>query len=312
MSDLITVENLSKRFGKQQAVDSFSFELKPHEVVAFLGANGSGKTTTLRCLLGIYFADSGEALIKGKKYDSSMNQIIGYLPEERGIYTKAKVRDLFEYFASLRHLHKTVAKKIIDDYLEKVSLAEHQNKQISQLSSGMQQKVQIGITIMHRPEILILDEPFRGLDPVNRQLFLDIFADLNKQHGTSILYSTHVVDEAQKIADRVVMIRTGRRIAYGTVDEVRSAHGSNNIVVEFNGKFNLNSKLFSATVEGKTAELTPAKDINGKTVAAEEIIKELINKGVALKEFKIDRPTLNQVFIQLNKDSLPKMENIRE
>lgn len=288
---VIQIQNLSKSFGSEQAVKNFSIEVGEAEVFAFLGSNGSGKTTTIRCLLGIYTPDAGTALIDGRSYDSSMNSFVGYLPEERGLYTKVAIKDLFYYFGELRGLSRSDVSARMDEYLERVGLGAHKHKKVMQLSSGMQQKVQIGVTILHRPKLLVLDEPFKGLDPLNRQLFIDIFREL-KDKGTTIMYSTHVVDEAQRLADRVVMIKKGERVLYGTVDEVRSSSGSVNIHIEFSGNLPVNPKLYTATSSEHTAELVPAKGVN-----AQEIIKFLVGSGVVLSEFKLDRPSLQEIFI---------------
>lgn len=217
---VIEVKDLTKNFGSERAVDGLSFDVYKGDIFAFLGSNGSGKTTTIRCILDIYQQEKGEALIKGKKFNHSMNSLIGYLPEERGLYIRAKVQDLFMYFAALRDIPKNNAMILTKKYLKRVNLYSHKDKKISQLSSGMQQKVQLGLAMLHNPEVLLLDEPFKGLDPVNRQMYIDLFKELKAQ-GTTILYSTHVIDEAQKLSDRLVIISKGKRKVYGAITDVR-------------------------------------------------------------------------------------------
>lgn len=295
MKPIISIKNLNKTFGHQKVVDDFSIDVYEGDVFAFLGSNGSGKTTTFRCLLGIYAPTSGEVSILDKKYDSSLSCKIGYLPEERGVYTKSKVIDVFNYFAELREIKKEKRKKIIDEYLDRVGLAEHKDKKVSQLSSGMQQKVQIGITIIHRPKILILDEPFKGLDPLNRQLFLDIFEEM-RDEGTIILYSTHVVDEVQRLANRLVMIKEGKRVLYGTINEIRNQFGSKNIIINFEGRLPSNNDLYVMRKEHNMAELTPKDGVDPN-----DILKYLIKENVQLSEFRIDRPSLNDIFIKVAK-----------
>lgn len=293
----ILVQNAVKKFGNQKVLNNFSFELKSGEILAFLGANGAGKTTTIRCLLGIYSANNGTFLVDGAPYTSNRNHLIGYLPEERGIYTKARVDEVLLYFAALRGVSKTDAKLFLDEYLELTDLKDHVKKNVSELSSGMQQKIQIATAVIHKPPILILDEPYKGLDAVNRQLFGDYFKKMNKEYGTAILYSTHVVDEAQKTADRVVMIKNGMRAAYGSINEVRTQFGTNNIHLQFNGDFKMNEKfekLFSARIEHKVAELTPLKGIDPQV-----ILKTLLENHIQITEFKIDRPSLQDIFIKI-------------
>lgn len=227
MSDtIITVQNFSKKFGQTTVISDLSFEVMRGEVFAFLGANGSGKTTTIRTLLGIYEADQGELLINGKKYSQEQSSLLGYLPEERGLYTSSRVLEVLIYFGQLKGLDVKEAKKRALDFLEQVGLLDKQNLHISKLSSGQQQKIQLGITIINRPELLILDEPTKGLDPVNRALFMDILLGLNKQ-GSTIIFSTHQMDEAERIADRLVMIKKGKRALYGDINEVKSSYGNN-------------------------------------------------------------------------------------
>ena len=293
----ISIENFSKSFGNIQAVKNLSFEINDGEVFAFLGTNGSGKTTTIRCLLKIYQADEGKLLINGKEFSEELNNVIGYLPEERGLYRDVSVIDILTYTARLRGMESDEALKKSLDYLELVGLIDHKDKEISQLSSGMQQKVQLGTALIHNPEVLILDEPFKGLDPVNRQLFVDILTERGKR-GTTILYSTHVIDEAQKMADRLLIINNGTRIEYGTVNEVRERHGSKNIYVEFADKApKKETSLYTSVSDHKTLEIIPREGIKG-----EDILKDLVKQGVKIISYKLDYPSLNQIFIDVLKE----------
>ncbi len=292
----IKIENFSKSFGEVKAVKNLSFEVNDGEVFAFLGTNGSGKTTTIRCLLKIYQADEGKLLINGKEYSEKLNQVIGYLPEERGLYRDVSVIDILTYTARLRGIEANDALKRSLNYLDQVGLILHKDKQISQLSSGMQQKVQLGTALIHNPEILILDEPFKGLDPVNRQLFVDILTERGKA-GTTVLYSTHVIDEAQKMADRLLIIKDGNQLEYGSVNEVRARHGSKNIYIEF-AKLapEVKNNLYTAIITNKTAEIVPNEGIT-----VNEILENLLKQGIELISFSLDYPSLNQIFIDIMK-----------
>ena len=294
----ISIKDFSKSFGEVKAVQNLSFDISDGEVFAFLGTNGSGKTTTIRCLLKIYQADMGKLLINGKEYSEELNNIIGYLPEERGLYRDVSVIDILTYTARLRGIEKNDALKRSLDYLEMVGLIAHKDKEISQLSSGMQQKVQLGTALIHNPEILILDEPFKGLDPVNRQMFVDILTERGK-NGTTILYSTHVIEEAQKMANRLLIIKNGCQMEYGSVNDVRARHGSKNIYVEFD-KWNPEEKndLYTAVLSNKTAEIVP-----NDGVTEEDVLKNLLEQGVKIVSFNLDYPSLNQVFIDIMKEN---------
>ena len=292
----IKIDKFSKTFGEIKAVQNLSFEVKDGEVFAFLGTNGSGKTTTIRCLLKIYQADEGQLLINGKEYSEELNSIIGYLPEERGLYRDVSVIDILTYTARLRGIDANEAMKRSLEYLDMVGLILHKDKQISQLSSGMKKKVKLGTALIHNPEILILDEPFKGLDPVNRQLYVDLLSEKAKQ-GATILYSTHVIDEAQKMADRLLIIKDGIQLEYGSVNEVRARHGSKNIYIEFGSWAPVEkNELYTAVITNKTAEIIPNKD-----VTEDEILKNLLEQGVKLISFNLDYPSLNQVFIDIMK-----------
>jgi len=218
------------------------------------------------------------------------------LPEERGLYRDTKVLDILTYTARLRGLSKEMSLEKSLEYLEMVHLMEHKDKKISQLSSGMQQKVQLGTALIHNPEILILDEPFKGLDPVNRQLFVDIFL-AHARKGATILYSTHAIDDAQKMADRLLIIDEGKRIEYGTTREVRERHGSNNLFVTFSGKRPKgNNIMYKSIVTNNTAEIIP----KGK-FSTNEIIEELIKNKTEIQDLKIDYPSLHKIFIDITK-----------
>ncbi len=294
--NIITVENLTKIFGSRKVLNELSFEVEKGSVMAFLGSNGSGKTTTIRCLLGIYKPTSGIALINDEPYSSKLSNLIGYLPEERGLYKDVTVEELFRYFFELRGIDSKAADKSIHEYLERVGLLDHISKKTQHLSAGMQQKVQIGLCILHNPEVLILDEPFNKLDPINRDLFMGIFKDLNK-NGTTILYSTHIIDEAQKLADSILIIKDGGKKAYGPLLDVRKSFGKKSIDIEFTGTFPTNDILYTFRAYHNKAELFPRDG-----VSIEEILPFLIEKKLKILNFALDYPTLNEIFIQINND----------
>ena len=216
--DIIEVKHLKISFGGKPVIKDLSFTVGKGEIFGLLGSNGCGKTTTIRCLLGIYQPDKGELLINGKQFSPDSNIRIGYLPEERGLYKKETVIDTMVYFGRLRGLKKP--KEWSMEYLKRVGLEKHAKMRVEKLSQGQQQKVQLGITIMNDPEILILDEPTKGFDPVNRRLLMNIIDELH-QKGSTIILITHYMDEVERLCDRILLLKDGNAKAYGTVAEVK-------------------------------------------------------------------------------------------
>lgn len=225
---IVSIKKYSLRIGNKQIVKNLSFDVLPGEVFAFLGANGSGKTSTIRSLLGIYETTSGELLVNGKKLTPEGASIVGYLPEERGLYVRAKVLDTMTYFGELKGMEREAAKKEALAYLERVDLADKAGVKLKKLSGGQQQKVQLGVAIMGNPKLLILDEPTKGLDPVNRKLLLDIVDELQAA-GTAVIYITHLMEEVERLADRVLILKDGEARAYGTVADVKKEFKSKSI-----------------------------------------------------------------------------------
>ena len=225
---IVSVKNFSLKIGNKQIVQQLDFEVFPGEVFAFLGSNGSGKTSTIRSLLGIYQASSGQLLVNGKKLTPENSAIVGYLPEERGLYTRAKVLDVMMYFGELKGMDREDARKEALAFLDTVYLSDKANVKIKKLSGGQQQKVQLGVAIMGNPKLLILDEPTKGLDPVNRNLLLDIVDHL-QQKGVAVIYITHLMEEVERLADRLLILKDGKARAYGSVDTVKKQFKSKSI-----------------------------------------------------------------------------------
>lgn len=220
---IVTVSDFNLRLGGKQIVTDLSFTIQPGEVFAFLGANGSGKTSTIRSLLGIYQATSGQLHIDGTPYTPERAHLVGYLPEERGLYVRSTALDVMTYFGELKGMNRTEAHKFSLEYLERVGLADKAKVTVKKLSGGQQQKVQLGVAIINNPKLLILDEPTKGLDPVNRKLLLDIVEEYRAK-GTAVIYITHLMEEVERLADRVIIIKNGTRMAYGTKDELKKKY----------------------------------------------------------------------------------------
>ncbi|PJF38888.1 MAG: sodium ABC transporter, partial [Phototrophicales bacterium] len=234
MSRTLVVEHIDKYYGDHHAVDDLSFEIEQGEIFAILGPNGAGKTTTIRIILDIIKPDKGRVLLFGEPFTEATKERIGYLPEERGLYKNAPLIPLLRYLGQLKGLSAKQAEQQAYYWLERVGLAEHAKSKVSALSRGMAQKVQFVATILHRPEFIIIDEPFSGLDPVNTQLIKDILFEL-RQNGTTIMMSTHQMHQVETMADRMLMISRGQRMLYGNVDDVRRQYAKNAVIVEGTG-----------------------------------------------------------------------------
>ncbi len=228
MKPTVYVKDFSLTLGDKEIVHKLNFEVKPGEVFAFLGANGSGKTSTIRSLLGLYEATSGELHVNGRQYTAKDAQSVGYLPEERGLYTRVSAIDNLIYFGEMKGLSRSEARQTGMDFLAEVGLADKANLKLKKLSGGQQQKVQLGVAVMGNPSLLILDEPTKGLDPVNRKLLLDI-VEAHKQQGAAVIYITHLMEEVERLADRLLIIKNGKAEAYGTVKEVKKKFNATSI-----------------------------------------------------------------------------------
>lgn len=221
---IISIQNFSMKFGNTSVIENLSFEVKRGETFGLLGSNGSGKTTTIRTLLGIYQASAGELLIDGKPYKVDGGVRLGYLPEERGLYKKEKTIDTMVYFGQLKGMDAKNARKWSLNYLKRVGLEEKADVRLDKLSGGQQQKIQLGITIMNEPELLILDEPTKGFDPVNRRLLMSIIEDHQKA-GATVIFVTHQMEEVERLCDRIILLKDGSAAAYGTVSAVKKKYG---------------------------------------------------------------------------------------
>ena len=221
---IVEIRHFKMKFGDKTVIKDLSFDVFQGEVFGFLGSNGSGKTTTLRALLGLYEPTAGELLIDSKAYavDSQIN--LGYLPEERGLYKKEKVLDVMIYFGQLKGLSRDEAKEFSLNFLKRVDLTDKAGMRLDKLSGGQQQKIQLGVTIMGDPELLIMDEPTKGFDPVNRRLLMNIIEERRKA-GATIIYVTHQMEEVEQLCDRLILLKDGQAAAYGTLAEVKKQFG---------------------------------------------------------------------------------------
>ncbi len=285
----VIVNNLSKSFNGHEVVHNVSFDISKGEVFGLIGPNGAGKTTIIRMLLDIIRPDSGEILILDNPLSEIIKNRIGYLPEERGLYRKLTVIETLSYLGSLKANN---SKERALALLEKMGMLPQKDKKIMELSKGMQQKIQIIAAIIHDPEFIILDEPFSGLDPVNMKLVKEIIIDLGKE-GKTILISTHMMDQVERMCDRIFMIHKGRGFLYGKIDEIKSSYGKNTILLEFEGSLGNIPGIKKINNSGNYAELImePGTD-------TQVILKNLADM-VRIHKFELSAPTLNEIFIQV-------------
>ncbi|WP_290473369.1 ABC transporter ATP-binding protein [Leifsonia sp. 71-9] len=280
-------------FGRTTVIRDLSFDIERGETFGFLGSNGSGKTTTIRALLGIYQPTAGVLHIDGKPFSPETGERLGYLPEERGLYKKESVIDVMVYFGRLKGLGAEQARRWSREYLERVGLPDKEKTRLDKLSGGQQQKVQLGVTIMNDPELLILDEPTKGFDPVNRRLLMDIIAD-QKRAGSTVMMVTHQMEEVERLCDRVILLKDGVSRAYGTVPEVQEQFGGTIIHVDHDGIVPDSPAYRIASDAGGRAELEVANDADDAA-----ILRGLLDAGLNITRFAPTRKSLDDIFVEV-------------
>ncbi len=293
---IVSIKDFSLRFGSKTIIEDLSFEVRRGEIFGFLGSNGSGKTSTIRALLGLYQASGGTLLIDGEPFSPQrVAGTIGYLPEERGLYKKESVIDVMTYFGTLKGLSRSDARSWSEEYLKKVDLGDKAKTRLDKLSGGQQQKVQLGVTIMNNPDLLILDEPTKGFDPVNRRLLMNI---IEEQHakGSTIIMVTHQMEEVERLCDRAILLKDGKAEAYGTIDEIKERFGGTRVVLHFTGSLPARSRLYTTTTkQAGYAELTPKDDVDPQL-----ILRELTTaNNLTIHSFEVARPSLEEIFISV-------------
>lgn len=289
---LVHVDHFRMDFDKTTVIKDLSFDVKKGETFGFLGSNGSGKTTTIRALLGIYQPTGGELLVDGKPYEVDGSVRLGYLPEERGLYKKESVIDTMTYFGRLKGLSGGDAKQWSLDFLKKVELEDKATTRLDKLSGGQQQKVQLGIAVMNDPDLLILDEPTKGFDPVNRRLLMDIVEE-HQQKGATVIFVTHQMEEVERLCDRILLLKDGKSRLYGTVDEVKNEYGGQVVEIISSMPVPANQKLYDIRrKEGKVTQLEPKADMLS-------IQRSLLTAGVAYDKFELKRPSLDDIFVDI-------------
>ncbi len=294
--NILELHHLKKYYATQKAVDDISFTIEQGSIFGLLGPNGAGKTTLLRMITGIFFPDSGNIIFDGKTFDA-VNDIvkIGYMPEERGLYKKMKIGEQALYLAQLKGLSRSDAMAKIKFWFERLEMQSWWNKKVEDLSKGMSQKLQFVTTVLHEPKLIILDEPFSGLDPLNANLIKDEIYGL-AQRGCTIIFSTHRMEQVEEICDHIVLVNLGQKVLDGTVQQVKQDFKENKFSIQLNGvPGDINSDAFEV-LNAKAGKLTVKIDPNHKS---NDVLQYFIRQGIIIESFNEILPSLNEIFIQL-------------
>ena len=296
MSKILELKNLQKYYATQKAVDDISFSIEKGSIFGLLGPNGAGKTTLLRMITGIFYPDQGEIILDGKRFDPANDIIkIGYMPEERGLYKKMKIGDQALYLAQLKGLSKSEALEKIKFWFKRLEMESWWNKKVEDLSKGMSQKLQFVITVLHEPKLIILDEPFSGLDPVNANLIKDEIYGL-AQRGCTVIFSTHRMEQVEEICDHIVLMNLGKKILDGTVANIKQQFKENIYSIKVHEMpANLSSEAFH--VVDQTANLLTVKIKEGNN--SNDVLKYFIQNNLTIESFNEVLPSLNEIFINL-------------
>ena len=301
----VEISHISKSFGPLKAVDDVSFEVEKGEIFGLLGPNGAGKTTAIRVLLDIFKPDNGSVSILGGPMTEAKKDHIGYMPEERGMYQDIPLDRCLVYLSSLKGLAPIEARTRITEYLKRFDLASSSHKKVKELSKGMQQKAQLITTLIHEPELVIIDEPFSGLDPINTQMVKDLLRE-QRDKGVTILMSTHQMHQVEELCDRIVLIDHGRTVLYGGLSEIRKQFSGHAVIVGTPDELPTLSGVDRFEKHNSSAyRLNLAPSTN-----SQDVLRKLVESGIQIDQFEIATPTLDEIFIRVvQQDDLEQGEN---
>jgi ABC-2 type transport system ATP-binding protein len=293
---VIEVSQISKSFGPVKAVDDVSFSVEKGEIFALLGPNGAGKTTTIRILLDIYRPDRGHVAVFGGPMTEAKKDQIGYMPEERGLYQDLPLERVLFYLASLKGVPADQARRRASVYLDRFDLEAHKHNKVKELSKGMQQKAQIIATLLHQPDLVIIDEPFSGLDPVNTQAVKDLLMELHRRNVT-IIMSTHQMHQVEELCDRILLINQGKAMLYGKLDRIRHRYAGNAVLVRAEKPLPVGLPgVVDIAVHNSASRLTLSPE-----VSPQDLLRTLVEMNIPLEQFEIAVPTLDEIFIRVVK-----------
>jgi len=288
----VEVSHVVKSFADKVAVDDLSLSVAQGEIFGLIGPNGAGKTTTIRMMMDIIKPDSGEVTILGEKLGEATKNKLGYLPEERGLYKKLRVLDSIIYLASLKGMDKHSVMEKANELLNQTGMLSNKKNKIEELSKGMGQIIQFIVTIIHDPQLVILDEPFAGLDPVNTELLKGMFADLRNQ-GKAVILSTHQMNQVEELCDRILMVNNGRAVLYGDLSEIKSRYQNNSILLDFKGELG----EIPGVTEKRTYKGYVELVLDGK-ITPQQVLAYLIDCGMVINRFEVATPSLNEIFLK--------------
>lgn len=308
MQIICALDGVTKRYGDFEAVSDISLSIPAGHIYGILGPNGAGKTSTLRMINAITAPDEGTIEIMGKKAGTLSQQQIGYLPEERGLYKKMKVEEQLLYLCQLKGLSKSKAKEAIHYWLDRFEASEWVDKEISELSKGMQQKIQFIATIAHDPKICIFDEPFSGLDPINSELLKEVILEL-KDKGKSIIFATHRMEQVEQMCDYICLFNKGSVILDGELSQIKQSFGKNTIMLEFDGDGSFLETLSDVRINNKSNNFAEIRLLEGAN--DQDILAEAMNHA-RIQTFKLVQPTLQEIFITSVNDENNKNQEVTE
>jgi ABC-2 type transport system ATP-binding protein len=290
---VIEVDQISKSFGDTQAVQNVSFEVPSGRIYGLLGPNGAGKTTAIRIINHILIADSGTVTINGTQVSPKTQRMIGYMPEERGLYKKMKVGEQLIYLAQLKGLSHAKAKEQIRYWMDRFEASDWYNKEVGELSKGMSQKIQFIATIAHNPDIYIFDEPFSGLDPINSEMLKEIVIEL-REKGNTILFSTHRMEQVEQMCDDICLFNRGKAVLKGNLREIKQKFGKNTINIEFEGDHSFLDKLEDVRINNRSTNFAEIRVLNGQHM--QDILKTAMDHA-EIHKFERVEPSLTEIFI---------------
>ncbi|MCJ7732979.1 MAG: ATP-binding cassette domain-containing protein [Anaerolineales bacterium] len=289
----VEVNHLFKSYANVNAVNDLTFSIEPGEILGLIGPNGAGKSSTIKIILDFLKPDSGEVKIFGRQMNEALKDRIGYMPEERGLYKRLTAIDLILYLASLKGMEKAAAEERANFLLEKTGMLEYKKKKNKEMSKGMGQLIQFIVTVIHNPDLIILDEPFSGLDPVRTESVQNIIADF-RQEGKAIILSTHQMNKVEELCDRVLMINKGTTVLYGDIAEIRAKFRKNSVQVETNQQLGDLSGVVDRKFSNGSVEL-----ILGPDISPQFILDQIRNRGIDINRFEVTMPSLNEIFLNL-------------